>query len=232
MPGEPDETTVLPQHHRIDYVRIYAKEIPGTYFLVTAADNGRIAATPKDARYKDGAVVTLQAFPSIGYQFSRWSGDAEGTDNPARVTMNAHKNVTAHFAADPNAPALLSKGRPVTASSVEKAGVDPKNAVDGDRSTRWASAFTDFEWITVDLGEPHPIQAVRLDWENAYGRDYKIDVSDDAKNWRNIHSKTGGRGGTEEIIGVNATGRYVRLTGLQRATEWGFSLWEFGIYGK
>ena len=232
MPGEPDGTTVFPQYHRIDYVRVYAKEIPGTYMLVPAADHGRIAVSPKEVRYPAGSAVTLQAFPSIGYLFSRWSGAVEGGENPVRVTMDAHKNVTAHFVPDPKAPVLLSKGKPVTASSMEKEGVDPKNAVDGDRSTRWSSAFSDFEWVSVDLGESHPIQAIRLDWENAYGRDYKIDVSDDGKTWRNIHSKTGGRGGVEEIIGVNATGRYVRLTGLQRATEWGFSLWEFGVYGK
>jgi hypothetical protein len=146
--------------------------------------------------------------------------------------MDDHKSIAAHFDPDPAAPDLISLGRPVTASSVEKEGLEPQNAVDGDRGTRWSSAFSDFEWITVDLGEVHPIEAIRLDWENAYGRDYKIDVSDDGKVWRNIHSKTGGHGGVEEIIRITASGRFVRLTGLQRAREWGYSLWEFGVYGR
>jgi beta-glucanase (GH16 family) len=32
MPGNPDATTVFPQYHEIDYVRVYAKEIPGHIF--------------------------------------------------------------------------------------------------------------------------------------------------------------------------------------------------------
>ncbi|OQW96640.1 MAG: hypothetical protein BWK77_04070 [Verrucomicrobia bacterium A1] len=232
MPGEPDETTALPQVHQIDYVRIYAKDVPGAFFLVASADNGRIGITPKEPRYATGSVVTLKAVPSIGYKFSHWSGAAEGAENPIVITMDGHKTVSAHFETDAAAPLLLSKGKPVTASSVEKDGLEPQNAVDGDRGTRWSSAFSDFEWIMVDLGEVHPIEAIRLDWENAYGRNYKIDVSDDGTTWRNIHSKTGGRGGVEEIIRIAGSGRFVRLTGLQRAREWGYSLWELGVYGK
>ena len=33
-----------------------------------------------------------------------------------------------------------------------------------------------------------------------------------------------------DSIAVSASGRYVRLYGLQRATGWGYSLWEFAIY--
>ena len=40
-----------------------------------------------------------------------------------------------------------------------------ENAVDGDPGTRWASEFSDPEWIYVDLGESVEIGAVLLNWE-------------------------------------------------------------------
>ncbi len=232
MGGDPDETTVFPQYHYIDYVRVYGKEVPGTFFLVTPTDHGRVFASPREDRYKQGDEVILSAVPSIGFRFERWSGDLESTDNPVMVVMDAHKKVVAEFAADPDAPALLSLNKPVTVTSVENSRFPGTNAVDGNLQTRWSSAFSDPQAITVDLGEVHPIEAIRLHWENAYGRDYKIDVSDDGKTWKNIHAKKEGKGGTEEIIRINASGRYVRLTGLVRGREWGYSLWEFSVFGR
>lgn len=232
MPGDPDDTTVFPQMHRIDYVRVYGREVPGTFFLVTAADRGRIAVSPKEPRYRAGAPVTLRAVSSIGYRFDRWSGDLEGAENPARVTMDAHRRIRAHFAPDPEAPALLSRGKPVTATSVEDDRFPARFATDGDPGTRWSSAFADPQSVTVDLGERHAIRAIRLEWENAYAKSYLIDVSDDGRTWRNIHSKKGGHGRTEEIIGLTASGRYVRVTGTARGTEWGYSLWELEVFGK
>jgi hypothetical protein len=41
--------------------------------------------------------VTLQAFPDEGWQFDAWSGDLSGNENPARLLMDADKQVTASF---------------------------------------------------------------------------------------------------------------------------------------
>jgi hypothetical protein len=232
MPGEPDETTVFPQFHYIDYVRVYCRDVPGQFYLITAAEHGRVFASPKTSPYKAGATVTLTAYPSIGYKFGQWSGDLEGSDNPARVTMNTYKNARAEFVKDPDAPILLSRGKPAKTSSVEKSDCGPENATDGDPKTRWSSEFSDPQWVTIDLGEVHPIEAIRLAWEVAHAKDYTIDVSDDGKTWINVHGKKNCRGGTEEIIGLKCSGRYVRLTGLTRAAEWGYSLWEFEVYGR
>lgn len=234
MPGDPDETTEWPQHHRIDYVRVYARDVRDTFFLTTATRNGRVVVTPRDRenRYKKGSAVTLKAVPSIGYRFSRWSGGAEGEDNPAEVVMDADRRVVAHFVPDPDAPLLLSRGRKAAASSMENDNYPPENAVDGDRKTRWSSEFSDQEWITVDLGAPHRIDAVRLDWEAAHARDYRLDVSQDGRTWQNIHAKSDGHGGVEQIININTTGRFVRMDGIERAREWGYSLWEFEVYGR
>ncbi|MFI8966892.1 discoidin domain-containing protein [Streptomyces sp. NPDC053493] len=128
------------------------------------------------------------------------------------------------------APALLSQGRPVTASSQENAGTPAAAAVDGDLGTRWSSAFADPQWIQVDLGAPAALSRVDLRWETAYATAYRIETSTDGAAWTTAYTTTTGPGGTESLP-VSGTARYVRLHGLTRATGWGYSLWEFQVYG-
>lgn len=232
MPGDPDDTTVFPQYFQVDYVRVYAREQPGTFFLTTGAENGRVATTPRQDRFREKATATLTAYPAIGYRFVRWTGEIEDTNNPVAVLMTRHYDTRALFEPDPHAPSLLSAGCAVTASSVESEAFAPANACDGSRTSRWSSAFTDTEWILLDLGAERRVEAVALDWENAFAREYRLDISRDGKTWRNLHAKRDGKGGREEIIGISAAGRYVRLTGAKRAGDWGYSLWEFSVYGR
>src|SRR5690349_8519959 len=82
----------------------------------------------------------------------------------------------------------MALNRPVTCSSIENTGTACANAVDGNASTRWSSAFSDPQWIRVDLGSTQPISRVRLTWEAAYGRSYQIQTSNDATNWTTIYS--------------------------------------------
>ncbi|MFC6080484.1 galactose-binding domain-containing protein [Sphaerisporangium aureirubrum] len=126
---------------------------------------------------------------------------------------------------------LLSQGRPATASSAENAGTAASAAVDGNTGTRWSSAFSDPQWIQVDLGASATISQVVLRWEAAYGRAFKIQVSGDAAAWTDVYSTTTGTGGTQTLA-VSGTGRYVRMYGTTRATGYGYSLWEFQVYGS
>ncbi|GHO42416.1 discoidin domain-containing protein [Ktedonospora formicarum] len=125
---------------------------------------------------------------------------------------------------------LLSQGKPATASSSESAAVGATLAVDGNLGTRWSSAFSDPQWLQVDLGSTATVTQVILNWEAAYGTSYQIQVSTDGTNWSNIYSTTTGAGGTE-TLNVSGTGRYVRFYGTKRATQYGYSLWELQVYG-
>ncbi|HTQ49591.1 MAG TPA: glycoside hydrolase family 3 C-terminal domain-containing protein [Candidatus Acidoferrales bacterium] len=118
-----------------------------------------------------------------------------------------------------------------TASSLENAGFPATNAFDGNLATRWSSQFSDPQWIYVDLGASCNIAEVVLYWEAAYGKSYQIQVSSDATNWTTIYSTTTGLGGTEDLAGLSGTGRYVRMYGTARGTIYGYSLWEFQVYG-
>ncbi|MEU8644400.1 discoidin domain-containing protein [Streptomyces sp. NPDC048674] len=138
------------------------------------------------------------------------------------------------FVALPAPPAqaaevLLSQGKAATASSAE-GPFDARNAVDGDPGTRWSSAFTDPQWIQIDLGSSAKISRVTLNWEAAYGKAFRIEVSDTAQEWTVVHQTTTGTGGTQRLA-VTGTGRYVRMYGTQRSTQYGYSLWEFQVYG-
>ena len=58
-----------------------------------------------------------------------------------------------------------------------------KNAVDGDPATRWSSEWSDPQWITVDLGSESEISRVKLSWEKAFARAYRIEVSTDGSTF-------------------------------------------------
>ncbi|MFF0739206.1 discoidin domain-containing protein [Streptomyces sp. NPDC004111] len=138
------------------------------------------------------------------------------------------------LAAAPDAGAadtLLSQGRPATASSQEGDGFAAPAAVDGDLTgTRWSSARSDTEWLQVDLGSTRGLSRVVLSWEAAFGKSYDIQASDDGTNWRTLKAVTGGDGGTDDLA-VTGSGRYVRMQGVARAGGYGYSLWEFQVYG-
>ncbi|MEV4950079.1 discoidin domain-containing protein [Streptomyces sp. NPDC053755] len=129
------------------------------------------------------------------------------------------------------APTLLSQGRTTTASSSEGAAFGPGAAVDGNLTgTRWASQWQDSQWIQIDLGQSATLSRAVLTWEAAYGKSYQIQASDNGTDWRTVTSVTAGDGGTDDLT-LSGSGRYVRMNGLTRATGYGFSLWEFQVYG-
>ena len=124
----------------------------------------------------------------------------------------------------------LALNKTATASSLENAGFPASNAVDGNTGTRWSSAFSNPQWLEVDLGSSQAICQVTLTWEAAYATAFQIQVSPDGSAWTTIYSTTTGTGSTQ-TLNVSGTGRYIRMYGTARATPYGYSLWEFGVYG-
>lgn len=123
----------------------------------------------------------------------------------------------------------LAQSKSVTASSYS-GSLYPYYAVDPDTSTRWSSAYTNNQWITVDFGSPQKFNEVELFWEVAYGSEYKIQATDNTNAWTDILHVTNGMGGDEIKNFPTITNRYVRMYGIQRGTKWGFSLFDFGVY--
>ncbi|GJF33513.1 hypothetical protein KNE206_62130 [Kitasatospora sp. NE20-6] len=130
----------------------------------------------------------------------------------------------------------LSYNKPAFASTSQNDGgcgnCLPGKAVDQDPATRWAtSAWSDPAWIYIDLGATATIHKVILQWDPAYATAYKLQVSNDAANWSDIYSTTTGKGFKETVSNLNGTGRYVRMYGTTRVSQYGYSLWEFQVFG-
>ncbi|MFB6725354.1 family 20 glycosylhydrolase [Kribbella sp. NPDC056345] len=125
----------------------------------------------------------------------------------------------------------LAAGRPVVVSSLETPDLVGPYAVDSDPTSRWASGLTDNQWIQVDLGSVRSVTGVRLNWDPAYGKAYEIQLSNDGTTWRKIYATSTSDGGIDDLTGLTGAGRYVRMQGISRATHWGYSLWEFEVYG-
>ncbi|WP_170067717.1 galactose-binding domain-containing protein [Neolewinella xylanilytica] len=125
----------------------------------------------------------------------------------------------------------LARGRPGTASTSIDGNV-PGRAFDGNTGSRWESEWRiDPQWIYVDLGASFPIGRVQLIWEGAYARDYLIQVSDNATDWQTVRTVTGNTQLSNNLTGLNTDGRYVRVYGTARGSIYGYSLYEFRVYG-
>jgi beta-glucosidase len=127
----------------------------------------------------------------------------------------------------------LAMDQPTTASSVQPdTGNDylPYFATDGDPGTRWSSAFSDPQWLEVDLGSAQNICSIGIEWEAAYATAFSVQVSDDNSTWTTVYSTTDGTGGNETFA-VSVSARYVRMYGTARATQFGYSIFEFQVYG-
>jgi hypothetical protein len=66
---------------------------------VTTSGQGSVSLSPPGGSYDAGTVVTLTATPAPGFAFAGWSGDLAGSANPASLTLDADKSVTATFVA-------------------------------------------------------------------------------------------------------------------------------------
>ena len=125
--------------------------------------------------------------------------------------------------------ANLALNRDATASS--EADGFAYEAVDGNLGTRWGSAYSEPQWLQVDLGRVYDhVQRVVIHWEASYGKDYRIDISTDGTTWNTVSEITGSDGGIDEITFEPVAARFIRMYGTRKSNEWGFSIWEFQVY--
>jgi beta-glucanase (GH16 family) len=247
-PGYPDDTTVFPQRMTVDYVRVYnyvvssAPDVPtglnattgGTQVAVSwSPSNGATNYNVKSSTTNGGPYTTIGSTASTGYTNT---GLANGTTYyyvVSAVNTFGESSNSVQISATTTVPsANLALSKPVTVSSVENGSLAGANAVDGNTATRWSSAFSDPQWVYVDLQATASINRVKLRWENAYGRSYQIQVSSNALDWTTIYSTTTSAGGIQDLTGLSGAGRYVRMYGTVRSGVYGYSLYEFEVYGN
>lgn len=125
----------------------------------------------------------------------------------------------------------LALGAPATASSTANALNVPAHLTDGSDFTRWESNASDPQWVQLDLGRVRAVGSVRLSWETAAGKAYRVELSDDGSTWATAAQVDNGDGGIDEIaLAAGSTGRYLRIMGTTRLTTWAYSLYSVEAY--
>ncbi|WP_188316110.1 Ig-like domain-containing protein [Chitinophaga agrisoli] len=155
-----------------------------------------------------------------------FSGDAPATAASFYID-NVYYETSTPTGNGPN----LALNKPVRVSGSENSTFTGPNAVDGNTGTRWSSAFSDPQWIRVDLGADYDINRVKITWETAAGRDYLVQVSNDTLNWNLLKNVSGNTALVNEHTGLSNHGRYLRIYGTARTTPYGYSIFELEAYG-
>lgn len=239
---------------------IYELEVYGTTanvnqpptVAITAPSNNATFTAPatlsisSNASDSDGSIAKVDFYNgttllgsdnTAPYTFS-WANVAAGTysltvratDDRGAVATSAAVNVT--VTAIVTVPANLATGKQVTVSSTEAGLNMASNSVDGQYGTRWSSAYTNAEWLTVDLGSNFNVNRVKITWEAAYGRDYRIIGSADGMTWVTLKTITGNTTLSNDFTGLTGMYRFISINGSARGTVYGYSIYELEVYGS
>ncbi|MFB9184954.1 discoidin domain-containing protein [Dactylosporangium sucinum] len=202
---------------------------------LTPATRSRVGVIPR-ANESIAADVTTDFFGAPVATTNTMAGpfaNARGGANTFTLWPPAGQTVPKPPAPPSDVPVNLARNAGARATaSYQDGALTAANAIDGNSATRWSSDHSNDNnaWIQVDLGGAYTVSSVTLAWEAAYARGYKVQVSANGTQWTDAYSTTTGDGGTDQVT-VGRSARYVRMQGVTPATQWGYSLWEFEIYG-
>lgn len=181
-----------------------------------------------------------------GYVFKEWNTKADGSGDTFKADSLITKDMDV-YAIFEKASDNLALNKPAYSSSQKSDNFEASNANDGDTSTRWGSnynsstndPFDKEEWLTIDLLAQYSLDRIVLHWQDAYAKQYRIQVSDDGKDFTDVKVITDGKGNKETIDLEGVSGRYVRIYCSEAVPsndgwEWnyGYSLFEVEIYEK
>ncbi|MEM8899431.1 MAG: discoidin domain-containing protein [Bacteroidota bacterium] len=125
---------------------------------------------------------------------------------------------------------LSLTGQVVTSSSLNNFTLGQKLA-DGDNTTRWVSGPGNNEWVYIDLGEAANICQTNIRWEDAFATDYRIQLSNDLANWEDIQIIQNNTQQNNTLLGLEGSGRYIRIQSDQAVGSQGISIWEWEVFG-
>ena len=218
--------------------QILVSEDGKTWQKVYLEENGQ----PGIANIPFNETVTARYVKMLGiecaskYGYSLWEFEVYGKlhQEPVVPEVNIALNKTSKASSEFTDP---NDGNKTYQSLLAFDGKGTNETVDGKQS-RWVSLRTKddptatSQWIYVDLEADYDIFKVVLNWEGNGAKEYKVQISNDGQNWTDISHITDGKGGIDELTYKNTTGRYVRMLGIEPGGIYGYSLWEFEVYGE
>jgi hypothetical protein len=185
-------------------------DIPSISWTQVSGPNSAVFSNSADAR------PTVSNLVPGTYSF-RITATAGGKSDYDEVSLTL---------GDPN----LALNKPVAASSIESASTPASAVNDGSLSSRWSSAFSDPQWIRIDLQAVYNISGARIFWESAAAKTFEIQVSLNGTYWTTVYSTSSGDGGIDSFV-FSATARYIRMYSTARITQYGNSIFEFEVFG-
>ena len=212
--------------------QILVSEDGKTWQKVYLEENGQ----PGIANIPFNETVTARYVKMLGiecaskYGYSLWEFEVYGKlhQEPVVPEVNIALNKTSKASSEFTDP---NDGNKTYESSLAFDGKGTNETVDGKQS-RWVSnRKSNDEWIYVDLQDIYNISKVILNWEGSGAKKYKVQVSNDGQVWIDISDINDGDGGLDELSYKDVTGRYVRMLGIEVGSDYGYSLWEFEVYG-
>jgi hyaluronoglucosaminidase len=82
----------------------------------------------------------------------------------------------------------------------------------------------------VKFAQPENLGKIVISWEAAHAASYRLETSTDGTTWTTARTVTGSLGGTEtEWVDVSGV-QYLRMQGVARATQYGYSIYELQAY--
>lgn len=207
-------------------------QITGTPTVVTPATTYTISGSNSSGSSTTTlSIATVSSAPSTVNDLNAATNTVP--ENSATGTL---VGLTAYTQSVGSSATNLALNKTVTVTSLENAGQFPGSAaVDGNTGTRWSSAFSDPQDLTVDLGSIYDISRVKITWEAAYAINYQIQVSTDNITFTTIKTVSGNSTLVNDLTALSSAtsaARYVRMHGTTRATGFGYSIIEFEVYGS
>ncbi len=202
----------------------------GESYDIQTSVNGKDWTTVKSLKGQNGGTDEI-TFGAVNARYVKMQGVKRALPYGYSIWEFEVYSGAGSTAETPKLDENLAKGKKTTQSGAESEATSADKAVDGDNGTRWSSDFSDDAWIAVDLGKEYQISKVVLKWESAYGENYDIQTSVNGKDWMTVKSLKGQNGGTDEITFGAVNARYVKMQGVKRALPYGYSIWEFEVYG-
>ncbi len=139
------------------------KETPQKQLTVNVTPEIGGSVTPSTGTYAMGSIVKLTATPNAEYIFKEWTGSYSGNTNPANITMDADKTLTAVFEKRPYPLSLTVVGSGTVKEEIIKIASAATNYTSGTTvrlTPQPAAGFQFKKWSGDDTSSRTPLDIV------------------------------------------------------------------------
>lgn len=165
-----EPTCQLPARGAASVAATFVKAGTRYPIAVTKAGRGVVKSTPEGLRcpgrcsvsFTAGGTTTLEAVPTKGWKFVRWSGDCKGRKPLCALGMDGPKAVSATFARPSDLTAPKVKALPTTGVAGEPVRLRYRVSDTSDRTRETAIVYAGNDELVEIRGTPHSLDSDTL----------------------------------------------------------------------